>query len=189
MTFFEAVGLLIGAALALICLSALVIWLERKIPSKRYDERQKEVRGKAYKWAYVVGLLYYGALILAIGLLPNGLSMNMDFAICIGLLLQVFVCEVYCSIRGAFFPFRRSPKANIIIGYILGAVFLYEGAMTVRSLGITLEENYLEVIKFRDVRLDAIGADVLAWLQMIVAVMFLVLATVQLIRYMWDQQE
>ncbi|MBQ2700828.1 MAG: hypothetical protein IJF65_06680 [Clostridia bacterium] len=189
MTFFEAVGLLIGAALALICLSALVIWLERRIPSKRYDERQKEAQGKGYKWAFWVGMVYFATLTLANALLPDGVPMDMNFAICIGLLLQAFIFAVYCNYKGAYFPLRCSPKANIILDYILGVIFLCEGAMTVRSLGITLEENYLEVIKFRDVRLDAIGADVLAWLQMIVAVMFLVLATVQLIRYMWDQQE
>ena len=66
---------------------------------------------------------------------------------------------------------------------------MINGANNVRWLGITLEKDYLEIIEFPDVRLSATGVDVAAWLLLIGAVMFLTLATVQLIRYMRDQRE
>ena len=189
MTFFEAIGLLIGAALALLGLCALVIWLEKKCPSKRYDERQKEVRGKAYKWACFAGVVYFSALASLNTLLPTGVAMDMSFAICIGLVLQGMIVSIYCSLCGAYLPFRRSPKVNIILLYSIGVLDLIDGANAVRWLGITLEENYLEIVKFPDVRLGATGDDVLAWLDLILAVGFLFLATIQLICYKRQQAE
>ena len=189
MTFVEAMGILIGAALLLLGLCALVIRLEKKFPSKRYDERQKEAQGRAYKWTSVVGFLYFTTMLFLDFLFPSGLPMDLSFVIFIGMALQALVYALYCSLQGAYFPLRKSPKINIILLYIAGALNLINGANNVRWLGITLEKDYLEIIEFPDVRLSATGVDVAAWLLLIGAVMFLTLATVQLIRYMRDQRE
>lgn len=189
MTFIEAMGVLIAAALVLLGLCALVIWMEKKFPSKCYDERQNEVRGKAYKWAFLVGVMYYAALTLVNVFLPSGVPMDMNFAICIGLALQAYVFAAYCGLRGAYLPLRRSPKVNIILMYIVGALHLFHGANTTRWLGIILEENYLEIIEFPYVRLGLTGDDIAAWLDIIMAVAWITLATIQLISYKRQQAE
>ena len=148
MTFVEAMGILIGAALLLLGLCALVIRLEKKFPSKRYDERQKEVQGRAYKWTSVVGFLYFTTMLFLDFLFPSGLPMDLSFVIFIGMALQALVYALYCSLQGAYFPLRKSPKINIILLYIAGALNLINGANNVRWLGITLEKDYLELSGF-----------------------------------------
>ena len=77
MTFF--VALFFVAVIALVLTGALVLlmWLEKKLPSKQYDARQQTVRGNAHKWALLIGFCYFLIIAMLECVLPSGIQADL----------------------------------------------------------------------------------------------------------------
>ena len=50
---------IVGFLLCIIAFCALIILLEKKFPSREYDERQKAAQGRASRLGMIVGMLYF----------------------------------------------------------------------------------------------------------------------------------
>lgn len=189
MTFYAALLFLIILACILIGACALTAWLEKKFPTKKFDERQRIVRGKAYKWACVVGFGYFAIIALLELALPSGVQADLFLLIMAGLALEVFVCACYCCFHDANIPLTVSPKANIILLYLLGAVSLINAASRMDEMSIVLTEDYIGKMEIGEVVLGMTGDSAIVWGLLMVAVMSLIVATMELVRYLRSKAE
>lgn len=182
MTFFPALLVVTLSALVLLGILAAVASWEKKRPSRQYDERQQAARGKAFQWAFMVGVLYFGVIALLEVLLPQGLYANLFLVIMIGLSLEAFVSGCYCILHDAYLPLTKSPKANIIMLYVMGAAQLLSAASNVNFMRISWTESGVSKVSFFQVQLNGSGQSAIAWGQLMVAVISVFLATMELIR-------
>lgn len=184
MTFWAAVALVSIIVLVLIGCCALVIWLEKKFPPKKYDERQMQIRGKAYKWAFITCVVYFLAISVLDYLLPGGLQADMFLLIWIGIFLGAVVCSVYCILNDAEIPLFRSAKTSYRLNFLLGVLDLINAVMRVNGMRLSLTEE-LQIIEkeFNEVTLDATRNSAWAWGYLIMGIVFLCLGTIEWIRY------
>lgn len=188
MTFYYALLLVIAVAMALLGIIAILARVDKKRPAKQYDERQQAARGKAYEWAFLVGFAYFAVIAIMDVLLPDGLRASVFLVAMVGLSLEGFVLGCYCIFRDAYLPLTQSPKANIIILYILGAVQLLNAVIRVKWMTVTLGESGIRKTPFAEVMLSANEESATVWLHLIVTVMSFALATLELIHYIRDKR-
>lgn len=151
-----------------VCLSA--VWLERRFPGKRFDERQKIARGNAYRLASWVGNVYF-LVILAIMLRWPDLSRYVEpyLLIFLGLELEVMVMHIYCIITHASLPLSEKP------GMAVGS-YLFIGAL------------YLTMIDFsQPLKLVGYGSNRVTWLSL--GVSFLALAAMHILSLLHREKE
>ena len=189
MTFFTALLLVAGIAMAVLAASALLAWVEKKKPPKQFDERQQIVRGRAYKWACVTGFCYFIAVGILDLVLRDGVQADLFLLVMIGGTLSAFVCECYCCFHDAYLPLTKSPKVNILLLYALSAVYLLQAVNWVSKMRVTITESGFEVLDFGEVMLGTTGNSAFAWGFLMLAVMTIVLATIELVRYLWNKME
>lgn len=189
MTFLIAMLLVVGIAMAVLAASALLVWVEKKKPPKQFDERQQIVRGKAYKWACVTGFCYFIAVGILDLVLRDGVQADLFLLVMIGVTLSAFVRECYCCFHDAYLPLTQSPKVNIILLYVSSVIFLLNAASWVSRMRVTITESGFEVLDFGEVALGATGNSVFVWMFLMVAVMSIIIATMELLRYMRNKME
>lgn len=106
---------------------ALCVWLERKLPVKRFDERQQEARGKGYRFGFWVGVAYY-LILWAVWGFSDTVPDDIFVWILAGVLLQLMACQVYTLVTGAMLPFAQKPTIfSCIIYFVLGISWLLNG--------------------------------------------------------------
>ncbi len=125
MSNWNAVLLLLGILALLVAVCLAVVWLERRFPGKRFDERQKIARGNAYRLASWVGNVYF-LVILAIMLRWPDLSRYVELYLLIflGLELEVIVMHIYCIITHASLPLSEKPGMAVGSYLLIGALYL-----------------------------------------------------------------
>lgn len=189
MTFFTA--LLFVAVTALVLTGALVLlmWLEKKLPSKQYDERQQTVRGNAHKWALLTGFCYFAIIAMLECVLPSGIQADLLLIVVVGMELQAFVLCFYCSFHDAYLPLTRSPKVNIIVLYLLSATQFFGAVSRVDTMKVTITEDGFQKVNFGEVMLSCNRDSAMVWGQLILAVMGATLATLELVRYVRSRTE
>ena len=189
MTFYAALLVVIGVAAALFGGCTLLVWLEKKVPPKQFDERQQIARGKAYKWAWLTGLCYFLVIAFADLVLPSGVQVDLFLLIMIGLTLEAFVCECYCCLHDAYLPLTRSPKANIIMLYVMTGIYLLNAVNWVDRMAVTIEEGRFIKRNFGEVMLGVTGDSAFVWGFLMVGAMSFVIATMELVRYFRSKSE
>lgn len=189
MSFYAAMLLLIGVAGALVGVCALIAWLEKKFPQKKFDERQQTVQGKAYKWATMVGFGYFAIIALLDLVLPSGVQADLFLLIMTGLALEAFVCACYCCFHDAYIPLTSSPKANIILFYLMGVINLINAVSRVDAMSIILTDDHIGKMEFGEVVLGTMGDSAIVWGLLMVSVMMIYVATMELVRYMRNKME
>ena len=117
MSVISALLLLCGIVAVLLLLCAVVIWFEKKHPSKDYDERQKIARGNAYRFSFWMGFVYYFVLYIAVlWYFPKELrSGNVAPAMFFGMLIQGISFHIYCVFthyRPTIYPVHRLHMYN-----------------------------------------------------------------------------
>lgn len=188
MTFYYALLLVVAVALVLLGIMAILARVDRKQSAKQFDERQQAARGKAYEWAFWVGFAYFAVIAIMDVLLPDGLQASIFLVAMVGLSLEGFVLGCYCIFHDAYLPLTQSPKANIIILYILGAVQMLNAAIRVKGMTVTLGESGIRKTPFAEVMLSANEESAIVWLHLIVTVMSFVLATLELLHYIREKR-
>ena len=121
----NAVFLLLGILALLVAVCLGVVWLERRFPGKKFDERQKIARGNAYRLSSWVGNVYF-LVILAIMIRWPDLTRFVEpyLLIFLGLELEVMVMHIYCIITHASLPFSEKPAVTIYSYLFIGVLYL-----------------------------------------------------------------
>ena len=161
--------LCILAGLAFLCMA--VICLERKFPSKKYDERQKAARGNAYRISFSVGLVYYLAictyLIWQVG--KSDIKVEPYLLVFMGFLIQMMVFHIYCLLTHAALPLGEKSWVAIFSYSICGVLQL-------------LTDDFAAP-------LSMVGYDSHALTRLAVGVCFLALAVMHLINLFIKERE
>lgn len=124
---------LLGGVAVLAAGCAFCVWLERKIPVKRYDERQREARGKGYRFGFWVGMAYY-CILWIISECVDIDSKGVGVWILAGVFLQLLAAEIYTMITGAMLPFAQKPRVHVfVINFILGVMWLLNAFSTIEQ--------------------------------------------------------
>lgn len=150
----EFTQMILTTALVLLLIPAIclaVVLAEKKAPSKEYDERQEQARGRAYRLCFWFDLVYFGLVMCwqknAEVFFPD--SAPVYIVIYAGLLLTVMLFLTYCAISAAMFSNnpKQSPVWVTVCFLILGAgqldeFFMDEAAKTGWPLPLGEENDW-----------------------------------------------
>lgn len=135
--------LMIGAILAvlvgivLLCLG--VLWLQKRFPSKSYDERQKIARANASTLAVIVGYLYFLAVaIVLINQVEGPKTVEPYLLVMIGIMLMAMVDHTYCLLCHAALPFSQKGIYSIACYLFCGVLHLINFFVVMRAREISL---------------------------------------------------
>jgi len=91
------------AGIVLLCLG--VIYLEKKMPVKNFDERQKQAHGRAYRISYWVGLVYYLiAMLVCVNQVGKEKTIEPYLLFLFGIMLQLTVDATYRMMTNCDLP-------------------------------------------------------------------------------------
>lgn len=109
--------LMAGAVILIFGICALCLWIEKRFPSEKYDERQTVDRCKGYRFAFFVGLFYFIGVFFYIMEtdVPSDVSGSL---VLVGLTVMLMAQEFYCVLTNAAIDRWMSP-ANAMVGYFL----------------------------------------------------------------------
>ncbi len=124
-----------------------------------FDERQMKVRGDAFKWSFIVMVIYYMAYAILISITSDALGAP-ELMIFIGLEIGLVFCSVYCILRDAFLAVNRNFTLIIIlnvccivaqlIGYfrerVNGAALIKDGKLTTTGLPLSIAVSFMIIL-------------------------------------------
>jgi len=119
-------GFFTGLIIVLIVALVIALIVKKKNGPAKYDERQELLRGRAFKYAFLVLIAYLclnGLLQVGTGLEWADLMTSSFIGIC----LSVTVFVVICIMNDAYFAFNQKPKFYLVMFGVLIAVNLTIG--------------------------------------------------------------
>lgn len=170
MTILGAVLTIFGVFIVLLLTCLFADAYEKRCPSESYDERQQVTRGKAYRFAFWLGLIY-NLLVVTLGAF-DGTAHELYFLVMVGLMLQVMAFHICCLIGHAVLPLSQKPVFTIVTDFMVGVCDL--GLLW--GSGATLGTKISEIGN-------------LDWLQLICGICFILLGIMHLIQLYWDKRE
>ena len=163
--------LLVLVGIFLLCLGA--VWVEKNFPSEKFDERQKAVRGRAYRLSFWVGFVYMLCMIpILVGQVDGEKTVEPYLLMFGGFVIQNLVFHVYCLINHSVLPLSQKPVVMILGYLVMGATWLL---------------NYRNCVRRAPLSLVGHGSD--GWLYLIMAVTFLSMALMHLIQLLRREKE
>lgn len=128
--------IIFGAVVALFGITWLCLLLERKIPVRKFDERQQASRAKAYRFGGWVGIVYYFALWV---MLEKGMLQELVAeAVFGGILLQALAGYFYMFLTGSELPFSQKPTLMFALYFALGL-----GQLCLACRNVSIEQAWL----------------------------------------------
>ncbi len=123
----------IGLSFAIILLLILILGRKKKSPIV-YDEMQIIIRGSAYKYSTISGVIggFIAAFLVDLGLIPMGGS----FAMMTVSLLMITVYIVYMVMKGAYFGISGSWKRWTAIVLLIGLCNFCSGIFYLITAGL-----------------------------------------------------
>ena len=123
------VVLLYVAVMAAIGLAGvLAVYVGRNFHSEKYDERQQIDRGNAYRFSWLVGMVYYFCLfayfVFHTG--KSGWPLEPYLLLMIGILIQLQSFHIYCLMTHSALPLGEKPMPAIISYFFLGGMYLVQ---------------------------------------------------------------
>ena len=170
MTVWHALLIMLGILAALVLLCAAVLWVERRFPSEKYDERQRIARGNGYRISFWVSTIYY--LVVASVMLfkiEDTQTVEPYLLIFGGLILQIMVSHIYCILTHAALPLSEKPGVAI-------ASYLFCGVLQLAT------NDYSNPFPLT-------GQGSQAWVRLAIAVSFFALAVMHIINRMRREKE
>ena len=163
MDIWNVVLIILGILAGLVLLCMAVIFVERKRPSEKYDERQMIARGNAYRVSFTVGLFYYLAICayLTWNVGKSGIAAEPYLLVFMGFLIQMMVFHIYCLLTHAALPLGEKSWIAVFSFSVCGALQL-------------LTDDFAAP-------LSMVGYDSYALVRLTTGVCFLVLALMHLI--------
>ena len=170
MSVMNAILMTIGALAMILIFCAVVIAVERKFPSERYDERQKQARGNSYRLSFWTGTVYYLAVMAYLTFqIGEELLIEPFLLIFVGLLLQVMVAHFYSILTHAALPLSEKPGIAVLS-------YLFCGILQLTSY------DYSQPIPL-------VGQGSQKWVLLLAGVSFLTLALLHLISILRREKE
>ncbi len=160
--------LMAGTVILVFGICALYLWIEKKLPAGKFDERQTVDRGKGFRFAFNMGLFYYMGAFFYI-LVTDAPSIVSCSLIMAGIAVMLMALEFYCVLTHAAVGRWMSPVKAMVGYFLLGAI----------HLGIALYRLLLESWRYVDT----------TWLYayMFMAVSFLGIGLVYLVQYLREK--
>ena len=114
------------AAMVAACLAA--VYLERLMPSEKYDERQKIARGNAYRFSFLLSMVYYIFLLFYFTLGTGRMEWTLEpfLMVTIGILIQMDSFHIYCVLTHCALPLGEKPKTTIVCYSVMGISYLVQ---------------------------------------------------------------
>lgn len=170
MTIMQGLFILTAVLSLLVILCAAVIWVERKFSSEKYDERQKIARGNGYRVSFWVSAVYY-LIVMSVMIFQVEKPKTVEPYLLIfgGLILQVMASHIYCILTHAALPLSEKPWVAVIC-------YLFSGALQL------LTNDYSEPFPL-------VGRGSEAWVRLMTAVSFFMLAAMHLISLLRREKE
>lgn len=170
MSIMNAILVTIGALAMILFFCAIVIFIERRFPSERYDERQKQARGNAYRLSFWTGMVYY-LVVMTVLTFRIGKDIQIEPFLLIfgGLMVQVMVSHFYSILTNSALPLSEKPGIAVL-------AFLFCGILQLAS------HDYTHPIPF-------VGQGSQAWVTLLTGVSFLILALLHLISILRREKE
>lgn len=185
MNFWFALLTITVAAIAVTGLCVLLMWFAKKLPIKGFDERQQQARGKAANWALWTGFFYFWAIAFLGILLPEEMKEYWPILILVGLSLETLVYYVYCVVNDAHIPLLESPRQRIFWFYLCGVIQLGVTALRVGgNIVYFTEAGKLAKRAFHETPLG-----VVEFSQLMCGVLFILMATIELVRLLRRKEE
>ena len=174
-----------GVMAALVGLCWVVSFFQRKLPSDKFDERQKQVRGRANGLAFGFGYVYYLVLFAAMNLRWK-LPVDVESLVILGLLMQAMILHIYAMLHNAELPFGKKHWTSILAYGIMGFSQL--------SIFRTNQEKLRVAETAAEQGVDMLGISIESaredtYLILIFSIMFFTLAAMHLIRMVWPEKE
>ena len=152
------------AVIFVIC--ALAIWIEKKYPGEKYDERQKQARGNAYRLTVICGMVYHILAAVVCGM--EDVSGDIWFMLIMyGVIGEAMILHVYCFLTHAAMPLDERPVFTMIAWLIMGVVYVLQ---------------YV-------IRPVPAGAGLIGYAQLVAGCCFLLLSAMHLISYIRQKRE
>lgn len=170
MSVMNAIMITIGVLAAMMIFCAVVIFIERRFPSERYDERQKQSRGNAYRLSFWTGMVYY-LVVMTVMTFRIGKDMQIEPFLLVfgGLMMQVMVSHFYSILTNAALPLSEKPGIAVLS-------FSFCGILQLAS------HDYTQPIPL-------VGQGSQEWVTLLVGVSFLTLALLHLISILRREKE
>jgi hypothetical protein len=170
------VVLLYVAVMAAIGLAGvLAVYVGRNFHSEKYDERQQIDRGNAYRFSWLVGMVYYFCLfayfVFHTG--KSGWPLEPYLLLMIGILIQLQSFHIYCLMTHSALPLGEKPMPAIISYFFLGGMYL------VQYFAQYIPED---VVGYT-------GADSMNLFRLLISFDFFSLAIMHLISCLWKEKE
>ncbi|MCR5824135.1 MAG: hypothetical protein K6G60_06880 [Lachnospiraceae bacterium] len=131
---FAAVSLIAGVAVGiLLVVIVATLAIKSNAPVKKYDERQIAMQGKAYKYAFITMVIYFGlfAVVSTLSSLPTlfTLPFSADILVMLGVLTGAMVFAVTAIIHDAYFRLDENQGFIIILFVITSLINIAIGVV------------------------------------------------------------
>lgn len=125
MTVLQIAFILLGILLGIVLLCLGVIYLEKRIPAKQYDERQLHARARAHRLSLWVGFAYYLVVtVVLIRQVDGEKTVEPFLMVFVGLILQALVLHTYSILSDAALPLSERPWYPIACFTFMGCLQL-----------------------------------------------------------------
>lgn len=134
MSMMKIILWMLGILLGIVLLCLGVIYLEKRIPGKNYDERQNQSRARAHRLSFWVGFAYFLAVvILLIQQVDGGKKVEPFLLVFTGLILQALVLHTYSIFSDAALSLAEKPWVAIVCFALVGCMQLTQFIMGCRQ--------------------------------------------------------
>ena len=125
MTVLQILFIMLGILLGIVILCLGVIYLEKKAPTKNYDERQLSARARAHRLSFWVGYAYFLAVVIILmGQIDGEKKVEPFLLVFAGLILQALVLHTYSILSDAALPLSERPLYPITCFTFVGCLQL-----------------------------------------------------------------
>ena len=125
MSILQIIFIMLGILLGIVLLCLGVIFLEKKIPTKQYDERQMSARARAHRLSFWVGYAYsLAVVIILVGQIDGEKKVEPFLLVFAGLILQALVLHTYSILSDAALPLSEKPMYPITCFTFVGCLHL-----------------------------------------------------------------
>ena len=173
MTILTIVFIMLGILLGIVLLCLGVIYLDRNMPAKNYDERQVNARARAHRLSFWVGFVYYMfAVIILIQQVEGEKTVEPFLLVFAGIILQALVLHTYSIFSDAAVPLTEKPWVSILC-------FAFIGCLQLTQFFANL-----------DGRLPGfVGREAADWIFLMTGTTFLYLTVLHLIQWLRNRKE
>ena len=132
MSIISVIGIMLAVLAGIVLLCLGVTRMEKTAKSSEYDERQQLVRGRGYRLAFFVGILFMlVAMSFMVYQVDGEKTVEPYLLVYFGLILQATVFHVYCLLNHAALPFSEKPGFSIVCYAFIGLMdfFAFKNAV------------------------------------------------------------